>query len=252
LVRNARDSTVAALSSPNVPSLGAPTPLPEVQPPLQRAPFAQPQPQPRANADAASRSAANSLTKPPAAPAPPAMPVPRVTASPLQQVAQATPQPAFEEMAVPAPGPKTTPLALTPRNLDTGPAAPATFRVAPRSAQPPVAAPAPVLAPIPASLPKAQPIPKAPPEASAAPLGGKVVQLGAFRSRAEAEKALGNWRRDVPALFQRISEPAIVTADLGEKGVFYRVRVPGFADSRRASEFCREYKGPGRDCYVVP
>jgi cell division septation protein DedD len=142
---------------------------------------------------------------------------------------------------------------LTPRNLDTGPApasTPATFRVAPRSAPPPAAAPAP--APIPASLPKAQPLPKAAPEAAAAPLGGKIVQLGAFRSRAEAEKALGNWRRDVASLFQRVAEPAIVTGDLGEKGVFYRVRVPGFADSRKASEFCGEYKGPGRDCYVVP
>ena len=97
-------------------------------------------------------------------------------------------------------------------------------------------------------------MPRAVPErASAAPLtGGRLVQLGAFRSPTEAEKALGNWRRDVPAIFAGVAEPAIVAADLGEKGVFYRVRVPGFADSRRASEFCGEYKGPGRDCYVVP
>jgi hypothetical protein len=90
------------------------------------------------------------------------------------------------------------------------------------------------------------------PEASAARGGGKVVQLGAFKVRAEADKALANWRREVPALFGRIAAPDIVTADLGAKGIFYRVRVSGFADSREASKFCGEYKGPGRDCYVVP
>lgn len=158
-------------------------------------------------------------------------------------------QPAFEEMAEPATEPRPTaplaksaPLPLTPRTLNYGTAAagrgtPAAFQ-APTPRPLPAAAPS-MPAPTPASLPPAA-------------VGGRMVQLGAFRSPAEAEKALGNWRRDVPAVFARVAEPAIVAADLGDKGVFYRVRVPGFADSRRASEFCGEYKGPGRDCYVVP
>lgn len=173
----------------------------------------------------------------------------RVKPASQQVFAQpAVEQPAFEEMAEPeaapapttfvAPPAKSAPLALTPRNLDYGSA-----RGTPTAFQ----APAPVS---PRPVPNASTSVSLPP--AAAPLGGKIVQLGAFRSPGEAEKALGNWRRDVPAAFARVAEPAIVAADLGEKGVFYRVRVPGFADSRRASEFCGEYRGPGRDCYVVP
>jgi hypothetical protein len=250
LVRRAQDSTVAALSTPDAPLLGAPVPLAATEPdaPAQRPQFAPPQPQPRQ----ANRGA-------PPAPAPPAMPVPRVTAAPLQQVAQTIRQPAFEEMAVPVPSgrePASAPLALTPRNLNRAAppsGIPTTFRVAPRRTQPQAVIPAPApAAATPASLPVIPPKAKAAPEASAAPLVGRIVQLGAFRSRSEAEKALRNWRSAVPALFQRVAEPAIVTADLGEKGIFHRVRVPGFADSRKASEFCGEYKGAGRDCYVVP
>ena len=179
----------------------------------------------------------------------------RVKPSPHMILGQpAIEQPASEEMAEPATEPRPTaplaksaPLPLTPRTLNYGSAVagrgtPAAFQAptpAPVSRQTPAAAPR-MPTPTPASLPPA------------AVLGGRMVQLGAFRSPAEAEKALGNWRRDVPAVFARVAEPAIVAADLGEKGVFYRVRVPGFADSRRASEFCGEYKGPGRDCYVVP
>ena len=155
------------------------------------------------------------------------------------------PQPAFEEMAEPDGAatdtsasrlkPGTGPLALTPRNLDPGlppPSSPA-VRTVPTAFQ---------------TLPMAA---RAAPASAAASSGGKAVQIGAFRSRAEAEKALGNWRREAAAL-QRVAEPTIVAADLGEKGIYYRVRVGGFSDSRKAGEFCGEYKAPGRDCYVVP
>ena len=182
----------------------------------------------------------------------------RVAPSKPQQQVEPLAQPAFEEMAVPEPVTKplarTTPLPLIPRNLDASAAAlpsprsePATFRTAPRTVQPPLP---PKAARSPASIVEPA-VPKASSEVGSI-IPGKLVQLGAFRSRVEAEKALANWKSQVPGAFAHVAAPAIVTVDLGEKGTFYRVRVPGFADSGKASEFCGEYKGPGRDCYVVP
>jgi len=169
-------------------------------------------------------------------------------------------QPAFEEMAEPrselantaraapaALAARMAPFALIPRNLDLGPATgiATSVPVAPRGAQ---TQPKPIAASIAISAPA---VPRAIAEASTAALSGWIVQLGAFRSQAEAENALGIWRRDSAAL-QGVAEPIIATADLGQKGIYYRIRVSGFADSRTAGEFCREYKGGDRDCYVVP
>ena len=182
------------------------------------------------------------------------------------QVSELTSQ--FEEMAEPEPikgsmpPPARTsrlqPLALTPRYLDTGPAPAAlthsvsAFRTVPRTSPPP---------PVLASPPKAPLVTISNPttgsvvqksEAATAPLGGKIVQLGAYRSRTEAEKAFSAWRREIPALLAGAADPTIVTADLGDKGIYYRIRVGGFADSRKAGGFCSEFKGGGRDCFVVP
>jgi hypothetical protein len=157
-------------------------------------------------------------------------------------------QPAFEEMAQPEPGPASQvssvappqapraagrPIALTPRTAGSAPA--------PVSVSPTVRVALPV-------APQERPAVVAP----TAKIEGKVVQLGAFRSRAEAEKALADWKAQVPALFAQAGPPTIMAADLGEKGTYHRVRVAGFSDSRKAGEFCGEYKGGGRDCYVVP
>ena len=101
--------------------------------------------------------------------------------------------------------------------------------------------------PIPAGLPS---LPKIP--AAAPPGGGRMVQIGAFRDPKVAERALQDWRAQVPSLFSSPLEPTVQLADLGAKGIFYRVRVGGFGDSRTAADFCAAFKGVGRDCFVVP
>jgi hypothetical protein len=136
--------------------------------------------------------------------------------------------------STPAPLPMAAPTPLSPRGM---PAPPQEARPVPVAAvPPPIARPAP-------------PLPVA-----AAPNGsaGRMVQIGAFRDRAVAEKALAEWRRQVPAAFGPGLEPSIQFADLGSRGTFYRIRVGGLPDSRAAGDFCNAFKGAGRDCYLVP
>lgn len=65
------------------------------------------------------------------------------------------------------------------------------------------------------------------PEAKTPPIakaGKQTIQLGAFKSEADAKAA---WKKvsKVPALSGK--SPNIVRADLGDKGIFYRLRVSG-------------------------
>jgi hypothetical protein len=44
--------------------------------------------------------------------------------------------------------------------------------------------------------------------------------------------------------------PLILRVDLGDKGIFYRVNVPGFESRNAASSFCANLKSRGQDCLV--
>lgn len=77
-----------------------------------------------------------------------------------------------------------------------------------------------------------------------------MVQLISVRTPAEASKE-----------FTRISnknkliignrEPLVKEVDLGERGKFYRVNIPGFVSLDTANEFCNALKENGQDCLVV-
>ena len=77
-----------------------------------------------------------------------------------------------------------------------------------------------------------------------------MVQLISVRTPAEASKE-----------FTRISnknngiignrEPLVKEVDLGDRGKFYRVNIPGFVSSEAANAFCGELKENGQDCLVV-
>ena len=45
-------------------------------------------------------------------------------------------------------------------------------------------------------------------------------------------------------------EPLIVKADLGSKGVYYRLRTGGFASSAEAKEFCSALTAKGQACII--
>lgn len=46
------------------------------------------------------------------------------------------------------------------------------------------------------------------------------------------------------------SKPVVVRADLGTKGIVYRVRLPGFEDQNAAKKSCTKLKSSGVSCYV--
>lgn len=96
---------------------------------------------------------------------------------------------------------------------------------------------------------------RAPAEAAQAgyvftPDGAFLVQVGAMRSE---EAALAAWETGItkyPAFFRGATR-LIQRADLGAKGVYFRVRVGGFATRDKASEYCEALKAEGGNCIVV-
>ena len=80
--------------------------------------------------------------------------------------------------------------------------------------------------------------------------GAYVAQIGAFRSREDAE---AGW----VAFTSRFSDlamgraPDIQRADLGDRGVFHRLRVAAFASREEAANFCASLDARGQACLVA-
>jgi hypothetical protein len=92
--------------------------------------------------------------------------------------------------------------------------------------------------------------PQLPPSPDFVNNGPYVAQLAALQSEAAVQQA---WRRlssRAPQLF----EPArldVERADLGARGVYYRVRAGYFANRDNASLFCERIRQMGQDCIVA-
>lgn len=80
--------------------------------------------------------------------------------------------------------------------------------------------------------------------------GAYQVQLSALRSRDAAQSAWNGFQRTAPDLFMGANLD-IQRADLGAKGVFFRLRVGSFPDRDAAKGFCADVKATGKDCMVV-
>jgi hypothetical protein len=101
---------------------------------------------------------------------------------------------------------------------------------------------------------QASPAEAGPPRLAPAPHfvanGPYVAQLAALQSEAAVEQA---WRRlssRAPQLF----DPArldVERADLGPRGVYYRVRAGYFPDRANAARFCERIRQMGQDCIVA-
>jgi hypothetical protein len=117
---------------------------------------------------------------------------------------------------------------------------------APPPAKPPAAAkPA---APPPA-VATAAPRPLAPPvtAAPAVASGALVLQIGSYKSQAEAENAWKLYKAKHAALLSGYSDN-IQQVDLGEKGSWYRLRIGGFSDKEVATALCDRLKADGGAC----
>lgn len=126
-------------------------------------------------------------------------------------------------------------------NLNAPAVLPSTNSVAARVPSTP--APQTVLA-VPAAQPAVQPA------APAAAAGDFVVQVSSQRSEDAARSAFSGLQRRFPSVLGSQS-PDIARADLGSRGVFYRVRVGPMETRVAAADFCQSLKSAGGDCIVA-
>jgi hypothetical protein len=146
------------------------------------------------------------------------------------------------------------------------PAKPAAAAPVKPAAQPPAVAPkataampAPAKAPAPAAAPKVVAAAPAKPPAAAlvpakapAPIAASsayALQIGAYKSQAEADAAWKAYKGRHAALLADASTD-VQQADLGDKGVWYRLRITGFASKDVANAMCDRLKGDGGACFL--
>ena len=116
----------------------------------------------------------------------------------------------------------------------------------------PAAAETTAVAEAPVAAPAAAPVPQTPaPSAAPATGGAFVVQLMAVREEAAARPAYEALQTKHAALLGGHALD-IERADLGERGIFYRVRAAGFASRDAAVRTCASLKSAGQDCMVRP
>ena len=128
------------------------------------------------------------------------------------------------------------------------------------SAPPPAPAAQPAETPKPAPQPAAevetpkpapQPMAKAetpkPASVPAASGGAYVAQIGAYKSQAEAMSAWQAYQRRHPLVGGYT--PDVKRVDLGDKGVWYRLRIGSFASSAAAGDLCAKLKADGGACF---
>lgn len=173
----------------------------------------------------AAQAALNEATQAVASTAPP-VPVARPATVPVQtqpvQVAPAqtpTQSPTPIQLATPATAPTQ---AVTPQPVVTQPA----------TAQPAATAPAATQPITPASV----------------PAGDFVVQLASLRSEEEARATFGRLQNRFGSILSGFG-PNIQRADLGDRGIYHRVRV-GPMDRAAADSLCQRYQSAGGDCFV--
>ncbi len=83
--------------------------------------------------------------------------------------------------------------------------------------------------------------------AASALSGTHVVQVGAFRSN---DEAVAQWNRMASRLDGYLDGKMrdVERADLGDRGVYHRLRIGPFNSSQEANEYCAGLKERGQDC----
>lgn len=89
-----------------------------------------------------------------------------------------------------------------------------------------------------------------PERAPSAVTGSHAVQIGAFGSREEAERAWLGFVMGAPDLADG-RQHEIVEADLGEGATVYRLRIAGFETRDAARTYCATLADRGQDCLVA-
>src|SRR5579875_3224261 len=120
---------------------------------------------------------------------------------------------------------------------------------APMPRAPPPAAPEHAAASPPPAPAAAMPAAAAKPAAATAQGGGVRLQLGAVRSPQEARREWQRLKHDNADLLGDVAGFA-VRADLGAKGIYYRIETAPFADPAAAARVCAALKRRGSGCIL--
>ncbi len=204
----------------------------------------------------------STTTTPAVAPPPPAAKPAQDAATPApappKPAVAAAPPPAAVKPAAPPPAPKVAAATVAPAAAKPAPVlakpAPAPV-VAKNDLPPPAAAPALPIGPAtaaPRSLALTQAKPASAPAAPAATVaanGAYVLQIGAYKSQADADAAWNAYKTKHAALLSGASDN-VQQADLGDKGTWYRLRIVGFPSKDVASAMCDRLKADGGNCFL--
>jgi hypothetical protein len=124
----------------------------------------------------------------------------------------------------------------------------------PAPAATPAAPPQQTAAATPAPKAPAKPAPAkeaaAAPAKSAVPAGPVRIQLASLRTPEAAKEEWGRLKREHPELLGKLTAVA-VKADLGDKGVWYRVQTQIFDDSAAAERLCTDLKKQNVGCSLA-
>jgi cell division protein FtsN len=80
--------------------------------------------------------------------------------------------------------------------------------------------------------------------------GGYLLQVGSYKSQDEAD---GAWKSFKAKHLGNLAgfTPDVKRVDLGDKGIWYRLRVGSFADKNSASDLCTKLKADGASCFLA-
>ena len=98
------------------------------------------------------------------------------------------------------------------------------------------------------SIETASVTPVAQPKSLAAPIAGWGVQVASATSEDAAWTTWKNMQKRFKVLADK--SPVVVKADLGTRGIFYRVRLAGFEDQIGAKSECNALKSKGVSCFI--
>lgn len=174
------------------------------------------------------------VARPAIAPLQPAPTQPALVQAVQVQPVQAQATPAQSAPAQPAPAQPAQSQATQPIQLAAPAAAPAAVTPAP-------------VAPAPQQVATAPATP-APAATQAAPTGDFVVQLASLRSPEQAQATFNTLQGRFGSILTGFS-PDIQRADLGDRGIYHRLRV-GPMDRTSANSLCQRYQAAGGDCIV--
>ena len=105
---------------------------------------------------------------------------------------------------------------------------------------------------MPAPPPEAKPKPAAQPAAATPAAATKyVVQVGSKKNQTDALASFADMQQKYPKLLASY-RPMVQKADLGAKGVWYRLRIGPIVDKTAATKLCSQLKSQGLpDCLVM-